>query len=236
MARGAILVVIESRSGLSDRDMNPSKELEILYRDDDLIIVNKPAGLVSETADRSEDSVLRRVEEVFQRPVVVYHRLDKDTSGCLLLGRTARHNRAIAALFSGKKIRKEYWAVVYGSWPGGVNRVETCIRPLHPGRWTNHAELGKRSLTTFRCLGRAGDRSWIQALPKTGRPHQIRLHCLQVGCPVVGDRLYGPPGPVSGRLALHARRLSFRHPGGDGMVEVEAPLPPGWEEWLEGFR
>jgi RluA family pseudouridine synthase len=205
---------------------------EILYQDDDLVVVNKPPGLISESPDSEADSLLKRMSAYCGREVVLYHRLDRLTSGCILLGRKARFNRQISSLFSEKKIRKEYWAVVEGAWPKDLNRVETRIVPIGNGRWENREDSGKRAVTTFRCLGSAEGRSLVQALPKTGRTHQIRLHCLHAGCPVAGDSLYSPPG-TDGPLMLHARKLTFRHPSDGRTIEVEAEPPDYWDEWLK---
>ena len=206
--------------------------IEILFQDDDLMVVNKPTGLMTESARPEDDTVLRRVEAMIGRTPVAYHRLDKDTSGCILFGKTSRFNRQMATLFSEKKIRKEYWAVVEGDWPPEQNRIETFIGSVGGGRWENREEFGKIAITTFRCLARSEGKSLVQALPKTGRTHQIRLHCLHAGCPVVGDVLYGPPG-TERPLMLHARKLTFRHPGEGRTVEVEAPFPNTWREWVE---
>ena len=204
---------------------------EILYQDDHLIVANKPAGLVTESAIEGEHSLLQQVGDLIERTPVAYHRLDKETSGCILFGRTARFNREISTLFSEKKIRKEYWAVVEGDWSKDINRVETFITPLGGGRWENRENFGKRAITTFRWLGYADSRSLVQALPKTGRTHQIRLHCLHGGCPVAGDSLYGPPG-TDGPLMLHARKLTFRHPSDGRTIETEAEPPGYWDDWL----
>jgi len=204
---------------------------DILYQDDDLLVVNKPPGLVSESPGSEADSLLGRLSEFYGRKLILHHRLDRLTSGCILLGRTARFNRQIARLFSEKKIRKEYWALVEGAWPSDRNRVETFIGSVGGGRRENRKDTGKPAVTTFRCLIPSEGRSLVQALPKTGRTHQIRLHCAHVGCPVVGDALYGPPG-TTGPLMLHARKLTFRHPGDGRTVDVEAGPPGYWNEWI----
>jgi len=212
--------------------MRVSMEIDIIFQDDDLLVVNKSAGLVTESADPKEDSLLRRVEETIGRTPIAYHRLDRDTSGCILFGRTARFNRPMARLFSEKKIRKEYQAVVEGDWPVGMSRVETLMASAGGGRWENREDYGKLAVTTFRCLQRESGFSLIQALPKTGRTHQIRLHCVHAGCPVMGDMRYGPPG-TEGPLMLHARQLTFRHPDDGRSVEVEAAFPDYWSDWVE---
>jgi RluA family pseudouridine synthase len=205
---------------------------DILFQDDDLVVVNKPPGLVSESPDPEEDSLLGRMSEFFGRKVVIYHRLDRLTSGCILMGKTARLSRQIAALFSEKRVRKEYRAVVEGVWPKGLNRVETRIAPTGDGRWENRANSGKPAVTTFRCLSSTEDCSLLQALPKTGRTHQVRLHCLHAGCPVVGDPLYGR-FRTDGPLMLHAGKLTFRHPVDGRTVGVEAVPPNYWDKWLK---
>lgn len=207
--------------------------IEVLFQDDDLMVVNKPVGLVTESFQPGDDSLLRRLEAELGRTPVAHHRLDKGTSGCILFGTTPRYNRQIARLFSEKKIRKEYWTIVAGDWPQGFGRVETFIGSTEDGRWENRVASGKPAVTTFRCLARTEGRSLLQALPKTGRTHQIRLHCLHAGCPVVGDVLYGPPG-TEGPFMLHARKLTFRHPGDGQTIEVEAPFPETWRGWVEG--
>ena len=211
--------------------MNAELTPDILYRDDDLIVANKPPGLISESPLPEVDSLLRRMSDHEGRRLILYHRLDQWTSGCILLGRTARHNRAVAGLFEGKKVRKEYWAVVEGDWPKNRNRVETRIAPAGNRRWQNRNDSGKPAVTTFRRLGSATGRTWLQVLPKTGRTHQVRLHCSHAGCPVVGDSLYGPP-ETKGPLMLHARKLTFRHPSDGRTVEVESTPPEYWDEWL----
>lgn len=205
--------------------------IEVLFQDDDLMVVNKPTGLMTESARPDDDSLLRQVEAMIDRTPVAHHRLDRDTSGCILFGKTGRFNRQMARLFSEKKIRKEYWVIVEGDWPEGYGRVETFIGSSGRGRWENRIDSGKPAVTTFRSLARSDGRSLLQALPKTGRTHQIRLHCLHAGCPVSGDVLYGPPG-TKGPLMLHARKLTFRHPADGQTVEIEAPFPDTWREWV----
>lgn len=208
--------------------MPATSDPEILYQDDDLIIVNKPPGLISESPDPREDSLLRRVAALTGRTVTLHHRLDRLTSGCILLSRTARYHRAIARLFETKQVRKEYRVLVEGIWPKGLNRVQNRLAPVGGGRWENRTKEGKAALTTFRMLGTGEGRTLMQALPKTGRTHQIRLHCLHAGHPVVGDALYGDPAQA-GPLMLHAHKLSFRHPADGRPIDVEAPFPDYWE-------
>lgn len=203
-------------------------EIDILYEDDDLLVVNKPSGLLSESNGGTEESMLDRVTRYIGRRAIGYHRIDRHTSGCLIFGKTARFNKQIARIFQEKKIRKEYWALVVGEWPKGRNRVETFIGPCGGGRFANvDATIGKKSITTFRVLARLEGMTWMQCLPKTGRTHQIRLHCLAAGCAILGDEVYGSPANVS--LALHARSIQMPHPSGEGRLSVSADSPSDWQ-------
>ena len=157
------------------------------------------------------------------------HRLDRETTGIVLFAKNARWNRQWTALFEEKRVRKSYWAAVQGRWPKGLNRVDTLIDSCGDGKWTNSLSAGKPSTTTFRLLGESEGNSCVEALPKTGRTHQIRLHCLKAGHPIVGDTLYGSSEPRP--MMLHASSVRFVHPASGKSIEVEAPLPADWEPW-----
>jgi RluA family pseudouridine synthase len=205
-------------------------DVELLFEDADLAVVNKPPGLASEGKDGND--LLSILSEQLKRKIILYHRLDKATSGTLLIGKTRRWNKEIAELFLQKRMRKSYWAMVEGGWSAEWNRVETFIRRGEDGLMQNHPDQGKSALTTFHLLKGTDSHSWIQALPKTGRTHQIRLHCLAKGCPVVGDPLYGNGSELE-PLALHAESLSFRHPGTGKTIQVKATPPSYWQKWFD---
>ncbi len=211
-----------------------ASEFEILFEDENLLAVSKPTGLLSEATGGDEESMLSRVSAHLGKQAILYHRIDRGTTGCLLFGKTPRFNRQIAQLFCEKKIRKEYWAVVPDAWPKGQNKVDARIESLGQGKWRTSDSEGKASLTTFREMGRADGFVWLAALPKTGRTHQIRLHCMVGGASIVGDRDYGGD-EASEALMLHARSLRFRHPGTGKSMEILAGLPPHWDEWAERF-
>ncbi|MEZ5277276.1 MAG: pseudouridine synthase [Opitutaceae bacterium] len=120
--------------------MTPIPPLDLLYQDDDLVVVNKPSGLISESRDPDEDSLVRRVTDWAGRPATLYHRLDRLTTGCILLGRTARFNRAIGLLFENKQVRKEYRAVVEGVWP---RRGSAGSRPGWPRLAVGDGKAGR---------------------------------------------------------------------------------------------
>ena len=210
--------------------LHEDDDLEILFEDDHLAVVNKSPGLVTEGEEGSDLQSL--LHNKFNRKVVLFHRLDKATSGVILIGKTRRWNREISELFTKKRLRKSYWAMVEGRWLREWNRVETFIRRGKRGLMENHPSLGKNALTTFHLLKGTESLSWIQAMPKTGRTHQIRLHCLQKAHPIIGDHHYGK-GNESAPLALHAESLSFRHPGTGQTIQVKAKPPAYWQKWFE---
>jgi 23S rRNA-/tRNA-specific pseudouridylate synthase len=199
-----------------------------LWEDRDLLAVEKPAGLLVDSGGRGRDLI-----SVVGGGVFAFHRLDRDTSGIVLLGKTRRYAREVTALFEEKRIRKAYMVVVRGTF--SVSRVETPIED-------------RAALTTFRrfALGtyKGEAASWIEALPKTGRTHQIRIHCASVGHAILGDARYGGVSGSEAMVgvrdalpaghALHSYRLDFRHPANGEAVSVRsAPLKWPWLEELE---
>lgn len=184
-----------------------------------------------ENGEKTLEELVRRYSGSRSRAL---HRLDRDTTGIVLFAKNSKWNRALSELFEKKRIRKEYWAIVSGKWDKGINRIENRIRRSEDGRWENAMNDGKAALTTFRVLGRTDRLSWVQALPKTGRTHQIRLHCLAAGCPIVGDRFYSDD--ESNPFLLHARSLSFAHPGGGGDLQLKSDPPDDWSKWLNVFE
>lgn len=210
--------------------------LPILFEDDYLVAVAKPARMPvhGRPGGRLPD-LLTTAEAQLGRRLVLFHRLDIDTTGIVLLGKDRSINPEVAAMFAAKRIRKAYWAVVRGRWDPRWTRVETRIAHDEAGkRCRNVVAGGREALSTCRVLAGGADRSWVEVLPKTGRTHQVRLHCLAMGCPVLGDPLYGEAGPAP--IALHAWRLDFRHPVGGAAVRISAKPPPYWESlWLAGL-
>jgi len=195
--------------------------ISILFEDNDLIVVSKPAGLIVGDPER-EDSLEFVTARQIGRKVFPFHRLDRATSGVVLLGKTRVHAAAITQAFEKKRIRKAYLAVVNGEWPSQLGRIDTMIE-------------GREAVTTFRRIAVGSSESLIEALPKTGRTHQIRIHCASAGHPIKGDTIYGlsneldqkPAAPRE--QALHAYRLTFNHPGSGEAVSI-MDLPHHWRE------
>jgi len=210
----------------------------VLYRDDDLIALDKPAGLAVQGGTGTErhlDALLDALRfGSTERPRLV-HRLDRDTSGVLLLARTRQAAAELTAAFRAKATAKIYWAVTVGVPKPREGKVDLPLAKL-PGRLGERVvpdeEEGKPAVTRYRVVSHAGDKlAWVALMPVTGRTHQLRAHCAALGTPVLGDGKYGgaasrPEGvPEPRKLHLHARSLRLPRPNGS-VLEVTAPLPP----------
>jgi len=235
---------------VSPADLPPLKAtaedlpIEILYQDAAVIAVNKPAGLtVHAGAGQHDGTLVNRLVHHFQglsqlggeeRPGIV-HRLDKDTSGVLLVARTDAAHRALAAQFSGRTIEKVYLALVNGHVKDDTGRITKPISrdPVRRIRMTARLATGREAITEYRVRQRWEKFTFLEVRIKTGRPHQIRVHMASLGHPVAGDRLYG--APPADRLFLHAWKVGFTSPATGKMVTVEAPLPPELSVWLAGI-
>jgi 23S rRNA pseudouridine1911/1915/1917 synthase len=218
--------------------------VEVLYEDASLIAVNKPAGLtVHAGAGQREGTLVNRLVHHFgilsqlggeMRPGIV-HRLDKDTSGVLLVARTDAAHRALAGQFAGRTVEKIYLALVHGKVRADSGRITKPIArdPIRRTRMTARLESGREALTDYRVRTRFEKFTLLEVRIGTGRTHQIRVHLASIGHPVAGDRVYG--APPAERLFLHAWRIGFLSPATGDRVTVEAPLPTELETWLAGL-
>ena len=209
----------------------------VLYKDDWMIALDKPAGLAVQggtRTDRHLDAMLDALRfEAVERPKLV-HRLDRDTSGVLLLARTTPAARVLAEAFRQKSAAKLYWAVTVGVPERDSGAVDLPLAKLGGPRGERVAadeEEGLRAVTRWRVVDRAGRKaSWLALMPETGRTHQLRVHCAALGAPILGDFKYGgreavlPGGAEKPMLHLHARAIRMPHPKG-GVLEAKAPLP-----------
>jgi 23S rRNA pseudouridine1911/1915/1917 synthase len=218
--------------------------IEVLYEDASLIAVNKPAGLtVHAGAGLHSGTLVNRLVHHFgalsqlggdMRPGIV-HRLDKDTSGVLLVARTDAAHRVLAAQFAGRTVEKAYLALVHGKVRADSGRITKPIArdPVRRTRMTARLKSGREALTEYRVRKRFEKFTYLEVRIGTGRTHQIRVHLASIGHPVAGDRVYG--APAAERLFLHAARIGFVSPATRERVTVESPLPPELEAWIAGL-
>jgi RluA family pseudouridine synthase len=208
--------------------------MKILFEDTHLQVISKPAGTITEGPTKNgKESAESLLSKNGQHPVYACHRLDRDTTGVVIFAKTKSALRFINEQFSKRQIKKTYMACVDGKWAKAWNRIETRIRRNTGAAWEN-ADEGKLAITTYRRLAFWNNRSLLQVLPKTGRTHQIRLHCVLKSCPISGDRLYGQRTEDLPSMALHARELLFKHPTSKEHLRIEAPLPEFWHShWLK---
>lgn len=219
----------------------------VIYRDQDVIVLNKPPGLATQGGTNTflhVDALLDALKfESEERPRLV-HRLDKDTSGVLLLGRTANAAAALAKSFKSREARKVYWALVMGVPDPRAGTIKAPIAKMeHAGseKMEVNVEEGQTAITDFRTVDNAGRRvAWVHFEPRTGRTHQLRVHSAYLGTPIVGDGKYGGAEAhlhgegISRKLHLHARAIILPHPGG-GTLRVIAPLPEHMARSFEFF-
>jgi len=239
----------------------------VLYRDDDMIVLNKPAGLPVQGGSgqsRHVDGLAEALKFGFDEKPRLVHRLDKDTSGVLLLARTGRAAAALTRAFQSKQTRKIYWALVAGHpeqmvgtikfglvkqaghGPHGEGEKMICVPPAEvettPG--------AKRAISDFVVIETVGKRAtWVGLVPVTGRTHQLRAHMAAIGCPIIGDGKYGGSaqvnegegwgagigGDLSRKMHLHARSISLRHPSTGKEMFFEAPLPDHMQRTWDYF-
>lgn len=230
---------------VSDKDARALRAA-VLYKDDDMLAIDKPAGLAVQGGsklDRHLDAMLDVLRfDAPERPRLV-HRLDRDTSGVLLLARHARAAATLAEAFRAKTCRKIYWAIVVGVPKIRQGRIDLPLAKL-PGRAGERVvpdEEGKSAITAYRVLDHAGTKAaWLELSPLTGRTHQLRAHCAALGTPILGDGKYGGAkahlslGGSGKHLHLLARAIEIRTPAGRP-VTVTAPVPAHMKDALEAL-
>lgn len=231
------------RSGGGDRtigsalDLSPAAMLaRVLYRDALMLVIDKPAGLPVHAGPGRGPNLEMFLDALrfgLPQPPALAHRLDRDTSGCLVLGRHRRALARLGRLFAAGLVEKSYWAIVEGvpQEEEGIVALPLRKRAADKRRWHMmvHPE-GQSAITEYLVRGRADGRAWVEFRPKTGRTHQIRVHAAALGCPVVGDPVYGPGAePTTERpdepLLLHARAVSVPLYEKREPILVEAPVP-----------
>lgn len=205
----------------------------VLHQDEDVIVIDKPAGLAVHQAGRITDHLdlyLPWLAAEGERAPGLAHRLDRDTAGCLLLGRNDWALKRLGQLFVGGWVEKTYWAATEGGPPGPEGEIDLPLLKIRkPGGFAIVVDpAGKPARSRYRVLGSGGGLSWLELTPLTGRTHQLRVHCAALGCPLAGEPFYGPVKSESGKGELHllARRVGFRLRKEQEMTVVTAPVPP----------
>jgi 23S rRNA pseudouridine1911/1915/1917 synthase len=220
--------------------------LEVLYEDADIIAINKPAGMVVHTgAGRHSGTLVNAVLHRFGklstvaghlRPGIV-HRLDRFTSGVILIARHDAAHRHLAQQFAARQVEKIYVALVHGRVKKDQGQITTPIArdPVARVRMTARLAHGRQAITSYQVLKRLEGFTFLEVKIGTGRTHQIRVHLASIGHPVVGDKLYGAPAGALGRYFLHARQISFTSPGRGERITVQAPMPAQLATYLGGL-
>jgi 23S rRNA pseudouridine1911/1915/1917 synthase len=220
--------------------------IEVLYEDADVIAIDKPAGMVVHTgAGRHSGTLVNAVLHRFGklssvggelRPGIV-HRLDRFTSGAILIARNDAAHRNLAEQFASRQVEKIYIALVHGRLKSDQGRITTPIArdPVARVRMTARLAHGRHASTSYQVLKRFEETTLVEVKIGTGRTHQIRVHLASIGHPVVGDKLYGAPPSELGRYFLHARQITFTSPTGGERITIAAPLPPELVAYLDGL-
>lgn len=211
----------------------------ILYEDGEALVIDKPAGLAvhpGPATPKSLEDLLPELRLGFHRPPTPVHRLDRDTSGCLLLARNPKAHKRFAAAFEAGQVAKTYLAVLDGLPDENAGRIEMPLRKIstREAGWRMIPDAaGQQAVTHWELVGQARDRALVRFTPETGRTHQLRIHAAAgLGIPILGDPIYAaggsaPTAPSSFRMLLHAASLRLEREG-KTPIEALAPLPPAF--------
>ncbi|MDP2671251.1 MAG: RluA family pseudouridine synthase [bacterium] len=218
--------------------------VKVLYEDSDLLVIEKESGVVVHpTSDHTSGTIVNwllfhtknlAVAEEGIRPGVV-HRLDKGTSGLLILGKNSQTTQELKKQFAARQVTKKYTALVIGEMAKPFGSIKTNIG-RHPRSFQKFAvlEAGKEAETDYRVVKQFQGFTLVSVFPKTGRTHQIRVHLSSIGFPIVGDKLYGAPADL-GRLFLHASEIEFSHPRTGKILKFFSELPDALQAYLDGL-
>ena len=244
-------VLVEMRPTLQSQAFRPEAiPLDIVYEDEHLCIVHKAAGMVVHPAPGNWTGTLlnallaRDPKAALVPRAGIVHRLDKDTSGCIVIAKNDQAHLSLTTQFAERSTEKIYLAVVQGSPKQDEGTVFTNIG-RHPVNRLKMAVVnpgsGKSAITDWKVLQRdpATDSSLVMCTLHTGRTHQIRVHMLHLGHPLIGDPIYAKPArqkAQTGRLMLHAWKLAFDHPATGERISLQAPVPPEYTPWLDHFN
>jgi 23S rRNA pseudouridine955/2504/2580 synthase len=231
----------------ADRDFLASITL---YEDDDLLVLNKPSGIAVQGGTKTPHHIDRLLEGLGDGPETrprLVHRLDRDTSGVLVVAKRRGVAAKLGRAFQTRSVRKIYWALVHGVPKPPQGKIEAAlvkatgpegdrVRKARPGE----QDRAQSAVTHYAVVDRAGQTAaFVSLKPVTGRQHQLRAHMAILGYPILGDEKYPSgaelPAGIDRKLYLHARRISFPHPSGEGVVDITAPLPPHMADAFAAF-
>jgi len=208
----------------------PDMAARVLFRDAHVIVLDKPAGVASHAGPASGPNMESHLDDLrfgFERRPQLAHRLDRDTSGCLVLGRHPKALARLGALFAEGRVGKTYWAVVLGSpqLDEGTIDLPLAKQERRDGWWMAvDPKAGRPAVTDYRVLGRGPGIAWVEMRPRTGRTHQVRVHAAAFGWPVLGDPVYSDP-PPGVPLHLHARAVEVPYAKAGAPIAAAAPPP-----------
>jgi tRNA pseudouridine32 synthase/23S rRNA pseudouridine746 synthase len=219
--------------------MTPEEmQARLLYRDGLILVIDKPAGIHVHRGPKGGESLEDSFDALrfgLPRRPALAHRLDRDTSGCLVLGRHRKALASLGKLFKNGKVGKTYWAVVEGGPSENDGRIDIALGKLDESRgwWMKPDPNGLPSSTTWKVMGRGSNHTWLALEPLTGRTHQLRVHCAEIGWPILGDNIYGR-APRTGGPVLHLQSREVVVPlyKNKDAIKVTAPVPTHMREQL----
>jgi 23S rRNA pseudouridine1911/1915/1917 synthase len=239
-----VSILASTKAGIDMPDAGIS--IPVLYEDASILVVDKPSGLTVHPGAGPDSATLSgllasRYPELAGigepgRPGIV-HRLDKDTSGLMVIARNENAYRRLVQMFKNRLVKKSYMALLLGRLTPEKGCIDAPVG-RHPSRRQVMAIVdgGRPAITRYRVTGFYGNWSLVEAVPETGRTHQIRVHFAAIGFPVAGDRVYGSAIPGLGRQFLHAAKLDFAHPDSGNIMAFHSPLPADLSSFLNGIQ
>src|SRR5215218_1154291 len=224
---------------MSNPSMTPEEMVaRVLYRDGLMLVIDKPAGMAVHRGPQGGESLedhFGALRYGLPRAPALAHRLDRDTSGCLVLGRHRKALALLGKLFKNGRIGKTYWAVVEGGPAEPEGRIDIPLGKMDESRgwWMKPDPQGQPAATTWTVMGRGEGLTWLALEPLTGRTHQLRVHCAELGFPIVGDNIYGSAPRHAPGMHLHAREIVVPLYRNKPPIKVTAPVPPHMKERLQ---
>lgn len=239
---GDVITILDSLNSSCSNLIAENIPLEILYQDDSMAVIVKPAGMLTHPSASKKtgtlvNALLYHLKELSdcgqERPGIV-HRLDRDTSGILLIAKTAQAHRNLTDQFRDRVVKKTYLTLVHGRVELDSGEIRLPLKHSNALMRGDVAQGGREALTLFETIEKFNTWSFLRCFPKSGRTHQIRIHLSAIGYPVIGDKIYGPrkqqPEGLEGHL-LHAAAIEFKHPSDGRQMTFECSLPGNFRKY-----